>query len=478
MPGFIIDGVQLQNGGVSYAELRIDAPMGVDSFQYSILNSNDELAEVSIQTAYDAGVRFFLNDESSLGFGLSDTPRMFTISRDEQVSHVLYFHDRFDPKQYMFVLGGDTLPLNSADFPYSRDQGVVYSGITVDELGPQVDIPFGALPIVRQVPGISDTAGESILVLSVDREFTGLKIGVSSQEDAEFIEGLFGSVQPLPVSEFYVALQSGAVDGIYGASTILDTLDFEEIAPFRPIVPQLAAAVTRLGTGSDEVFVGGGNADRLSGGEGADTLFGFEGADTLAGGAGDDLIFGHSDDDTITNDLRDVVFGGDGDDTIFGGYGNDELRGDAGNDVIAGGSGADTVIGGTGDDVLTGSALGDIIFGSDGNDFVNGGFGFDRVNGGVGADEFYHLGIANHGSDWIQDYDAAEGDVLVFGNASATLAQFQINTTTTPTAGVDDVEEAFIIYRPTGQIMWALVDGDGQEQINLQIGGDVFDLMG
>ncbi|WP_303425850.1 hypothetical protein [Shimia thalassica] len=39
------------------------------------------------------------------------------------------------------------------------------------------------------------------------------------------------------------------------------------------------------------------------------------------------------------------------------------------------------------------------------------------------------------------------------------------------------MEEAFVIYRPTGQIMWALVDGNSQASINLQIGGDVFDLL-
>ncbi|MCX7567996.1 hypothetical protein OS189_16760 [Sulfitobacter sp. F26169L] len=152
------------------------------------------------------------------------------------------------------------------------------------------------------------------------------------------------------------------------------------------------------------------------------------------------------------------------------------MRGDVGDDTIAGGFGGDTVIGGGGDDVLTGSALGDVIFGSDGDDFINGGFGFDRVNGGAGADEFFHLGISDHGSDWIQDYDSAVGDVLVFGNTNATRAQFQINTTTTPTAGDPDVEEAFVIYRPTGQIMWALIDGAGQDAINLRIGGEIYDL--
>jgi hypothetical protein len=38
------------------------------------------------------------------------------------------------------------------------------------------------------------------------------------------------------------------------------------------------------------------------------------------------------------------------------------------------------------------------------------------------------------------------------------------------------VQEAFVIYRPTCQILWALIDGDGQSEINLRIGADVYDL--
>jgi len=213
--------------------------------------------------------------------------------------------------------------------------------------------------------------------------------------------------------------------------------------------------------------------DRLLGRGGNDLLHGGRGADTLNGGAGNDTIFGGAD----ALDLRDVVYGGDGNDSIDGGYGNDELRGDAGNDSIEGGFGSDTVIGGDGDDVLTGSALSDQVFGGAGSDFVNGGFGHDRVNGGEGGDRFFHLGVANHGSDWIQDYDAAEGDVLVFGNNSATIDQFQINLAETENAGEAGVEEAFVVYRPTGQIMWALVDGAAQDEIILRINGTDYDLM-
>ena len=226
------------------------------------------------------------------------------------------------------------------------------------------------------------------------------------------------------------------------------------------------------GESDGEIWGYDGN-DHLQGRGGNDLLHGGRGADTLNGGAGDDTIFGGAD----ALDLRDVVYGGAGNDSIDGGYGNDELRGDAGNDSIEGGFGSDTVIGGDGDDVLTGSALSDQVFGGAGSDFVNGGFGHDRVNGGGDADKFFHLGVANHGSDWIQDYDAAEGDVLVFGNNSATIDQFQINFAETENAGEAGVEEAFVIYRPTGQIMWALVDGAAQDEIILRINGTDYDLM-
>ncbi|MFC3616178.1 hypothetical protein ACFORG_20750 [Lutimaribacter marinistellae] len=232
-----------------------------------------------------------------------------------------------------------------------------------------------------------------------------------------------------------------------------------------------------MGDELNNYFEGFGGNDTLQGAAGNDTLQGGDGSDRLNGGDGDDVINGG----TSEADLRDVVFAGAGNDSVDGGHGNDQIFGQEGNDTLAGGFGADELQGQGGNDVITGGALSDLVFGGAGDDFVNGGFGYDRVNGGEGADRFYHLGIADHGSDWVQDYDAAEGDVLVFGQA-ATVDEFQINLAHTATpdserSGDDTVQEAFVIYRPTGQIMWALVDGEGQSSINLQIGGEVFDLL-
>ncbi|ETX26724.1 hypothetical protein RISW2_20545 [Roseivivax isoporae LMG 25204] len=175
-----------------------------------------------------------------------------------------------------------------------------------------------------------------------------------------------------------------------------------------------------------------------------------------------------------------MIYAGAGNDSVEAGHGNDLVFGQDGNDTIAGGFGVDQLQGQNGNDVITGSAFSDLVFGGAGDDFVNGGFGFDRINGGTGADRFFHAGAEGHGSDWIQDYNAAEGDVLLFGDSSASVSDFVLRTNHTASpdgerAGDDEVQEAFVNYR--GQTFWALVDGDGQSSINLQIGGEVFDLL-
>ena len=65
------------------------------------------------------------------------------------------------------------------------------------------------------------------------------------------------------------------------------------------------------------------------------------------------------------------------------------------------------------------------------------------------------------------------------GAAGAGSNDFQINVNDAvapsgEAAGDDNVQEAFVIYRPTGQVLWALIDGAGQSEINISIGGDIF----
>ena len=213
--------------------------------------------------------------------------------------------------------------------------------------------------------------------------------------------------------------------------------------------------------------------DVIRGGNGNDSLFGGDGADTLYGGYGDDFIYGGE----SSNDRRDLVYGGFGGDIIDGGHGNDELRGDAGNDTIAGGFGVDTVMGGDGDDVLTGSAWADRLSGGNGDDFINGGFGFDRLNGGAGADRFFHVGVKGHGTDWVRDYNAAEGDLLQTGLLGSARADYRVSFAEIAGVGEIGLPEAFVRYAPTGQILWVLIDGAGQDAINLRAGAAEFDLL-
>lgn len=237
-----------------------------------------------------------------------------------------------------------------------------------------------------------------------------------------------------------------------------------------------------FGEAGNDVLAGGLGDDYLYGGVNNDTLRGEGGSDFLNGGDGADVLNGDIGNDTIEGgsssaDVRDVIYGGDGNDLIDAGYGNDQAFGGAGNDTIEGGFGADELNGQAGNDLLSGGALSDQISGGDGFDFINGGFGYDRLNGGLGGDRFFHLGVADHGSDWVQDYNAAQGDLLVAGIAGATRAQFQVNFSTTVGAGQAAVQEAFVIYRPTGQVLWALIDGAAQAHINLVLGAQTFDLL-
>jgi hypothetical protein len=65
----------------------------------------------------------------------------------------------------------------------------------------------------------------------------------------------------------------------------------------------------------------------------------------------------------------------------------------------------------------------------------------------------------------------------VFGGTGS-LSDFQVNFSETEAAGQAGVEEAFVIYKPTQQILWALVDGAAQDHIDIVIGGQEFDLLG
>ena len=159
--------------------------------------------------------------------------------------------------------------------------------------------------------------------------------------------------------------------------------------------------------------------------------------------------------------------GGDGDDLVNGGAGNDRVTGNNGNDRLFGLDGNDTMAGGDGVDRMNGGA---------GNDFLNGGGGRDYLVGGGGADRFYHSGLAADGTDYIQDFRDAQNDRLVFG-AAARASDFDVSFATLRNVGRAGVEDAVVTYKPTGDVLFVLVDAEYQDAIDMAAGGRVFDLL-
>lgn len=169
------------------------------------------------------------------------------------------------------------------------------------------------------------------------------------------------------------------------------------------------------------------------------------------------------------------IWAGAGDDTVIGSDDSDQILGQTGSDFLSGGNGSD---------VLSGGSHADVLLGGEGFDFLNGGWGFDRLNGGAGADRFYHSGNIHHGTDWVDDYSASEDDVFEFPGFAGTGGHFQadeddfvVHFTITHGAGNDETAEAFIGYIPTGQILWAVVDGADESELILRVGMGEFDLL-
>jgi Ca2+-binding RTX toxin-like protein len=158
-----------------------------------------------------------------------------------------------------------------------------------------------------------------------------------------------------------------------------------------------------------------------------DSLIGNGTNNLLSGGGGNDMLDGASGDD--------VLWAGFGADTVLGGKGNDQLVGGHGDDVLDGGKGIDTVdygqdggwrgasvhlttgfaedTWGTLDTIknvenVVGSGFADWIFGDTSANVFTAGAGDDTMHGAGGNDTFVFA--ADHGNDWIYDYDA--GDML------------------------------------------------------------------
>lgn len=278
---------------------------------------------------------------------------------------------------------------------------------------------------------------------------------------------------------------------------------------------------TLKGANGNDWLDGGNGADKALGASGNDTLYGGAGNDTLNGGTGADRLDGGADFDKadysnasgavlvdlttpalntgwalgdsytgiegiIGSGYNDTLSGGTGTDRLEGGNGNDRLAGRGGNDSLYGGAGADSLSGGDGNDLLhggtgndsvPGGAGADKLYGDDGADTLDGGSGNDTLTGGAGADKFRNAGTADQGTDWIMDFQSGQSDHLVFGPSGATASQFAVTYATSPGAGSDAVAEAYITYKPTGQLLWVLVDGAALHSIVLQSASITMDLL-
>ena len=107
---------------------------------------------------------------------------------------------------------------------------------------------------------------------------------------------------------------------------------------------------------------------------------------------------------TRTDIETDTFNGGNSKDTLDASASTQTIVTDGGN-----GNGDDTLIGRKGDDVMLGSAGDDLLQGGSADDTLIGGDGNNTLFGGLGADTFV-TGLG--GVDIIQDFNAAEGDVI------------------------------------------------------------------
>lgn len=254
--------------------------------------------------------------------------------------------------------------------------------------------------------------------------------------------------------------------------------------------------------GNDSLFGGAGN-DVLAGGTGADLLEGGEGIDwadyaAAAAGlrvdlaqpalnsgdaAGDQFLFieflrGSAFADTLSGDTgANKLDGSAGHDSLWGREGNDTLGGGSGNDTLDGGSGQDLLYGDDGVDRLLGGAGNDSLFGGLGADILLGGEGDDRLTGGFGADQFHHAGTVAEGRDLVADYQAAQGDLLVFSGSGATRTQFALGFANVAGAGAAGVNDAIITHLPSGQVLWVVADAAGFAVLNLRLGTTTYDLI-
>lgn len=238
------------------------------------------------------------------------------------------------------------------------------------------------------------------------------------------------------------------------------------------------------GLGGD-LLAGRGGADRLYGGAGADTLIGGAGADRMIGGTGFDVVSYETATGAVRAflakpakntglDARGDRYGGV--EGVIGSGFDDALFGNRRDNLLSGLAGKDRLTGQGGNDTLLGGEAGDQLFGGKGGDLLQGGLGADVLKGGGGADRFVLLSLAEAG-DRVMDYRAAQGDRLEIAATGISRSDLDLRFDTVAGLGKAGVAEALVLHRPSGQVLFTLVDGAGQTDILLQIGAITYDLI-
>jgi serralysin len=199
----------------------------------------------------------------------------------------------------------------------------------------------------------------------------------------------------------------------------------------------------------NDTMNGGALADELHGGDGNDKLYGNAGDDRLFGGAGNDLLDGGQGDDYLE--------GGLGNDTYTDMYGNNSIFDIGGNNKITTGAGNDRITSGDGKDTINAGA---------GDDIISAGGGANKVTGGAGADTFVFTQLGRGHITTLLDFNAAEGDVLMFDSTVFTALAGIENLTDHLVVGAKakalDADD-FLIYDSKSKKLYYDADGAGQQ---------------
>lgn len=335
MSTFELTGIQIgeNSEGVQPVKLTISLPTSANGqLSYDVIGgggSGDEVPEADIN--FPAGSVVALGGVViSTGNTSPFEAYIGTVNWDENKSTdflTIVFDD--NDSEYLFELGGDTLPVfetqSEVDAFNARVSSV--SAVETGDFRPNVLFDLDSVTSAEQVNGLD----------------------VSGSIEADTITG-------------------GSDDDVIagrGGDDIIDGGEGNDVLRGGKQEDQLIG-----GSGDDKLF-GQRHGDVLDGGDGNDRLNGGGGNDTLEGGEGDDFLKGGT--------RNDVLNGGDGNDDIYGNRGDDVLNGGDGNDVLNAGGGNDILNGGAGNDNLKGGADADtfIFANNHGTDVIR---DFDATN--------------------------------------------------------------------------------------------------